>query len=285
MVDFAKLKERAAQTSADLTKPSAGGDDFPVAAAGACRLRFVGYVEIGNHTTQYQGQSKDKPRCVLIFEVSGPKHPPLEVDGKKMPHLVTIRETVGTNEKSNYIKLFKLMSKDTPGATNFLDLLGNPYRGTLVHESKDAKNPKPNDVYVRLRNDAGYTILPVTYEDPETGEPRTVQVAEPLTPMRVLLWDLADLEQWDTLKLPGENQWLQETVRKANNFKGSALYTALAAGGRTADLEPPTNKKNEPAQQAAPAQESAPPADQPKAGPSVTTPAPKQEVADEDIPW
>lgn len=286
MVDLTKLAAKAKETGADLTKPTqGGGEDFAPPAAGACRLRFVGYVEIGNHESSYKGVKKQKPRCILIFELSGPKHQPVEADGKKVPHLIMIRETVGTNEKSNYIKLFKLMNT-TGTATNFIELLGQAYRGTVVHEPKDAKNPKPNEVYARLRNDAGYTILPPTYEDPETGEPRTVAVAEPISPLRALLWDLADLEQWDSLRLPGDNQWIQETIRKALNFKGSAIYSALVEGGRTDDLKPPVAKQNEPKGEAPgsdepPAEDENPP---PKAGPSVTTAA-KTEAPDEDAPW
>jgi hypothetical protein len=278
-LDLSKLQGTLEQQAPDLTKPTQGGGDFAPPAAGACRLRFVGYVEIGNHESTFQGVKKDKPRCIFVFEVSGPKHQPVEADGKKIPHLVTLRDTVGTNEKSNYIKLFKLMNCYEP-KSNFVGLLGNAYRATIVHEPKDAKNPNPNEVYVRLKTDAGYTILPTTYENPETGEPMQVKVAEPLTPVRVLIWDHADVEQWDTLFMDGKN-WMQETVRKALNFKGSPIYNALQVAGRTADLVAPVNQRNEPAP--APAADPAPAA--PKAGPSVTQAPAKADPADDDIPW
>lgn len=284
MVDFAKLAQQAAEKGKDLTKPTAGGSDIAPPAAGNCRLRFVGYVELGNHITTYNGQSKDKPRCLMIFEVSGPRHPaPTDKDGKPMPHLVTIRETVGFNEKNNYIKLFNMMNEGY-GKSNFVGLLGNAYRGVIYHEPKDAKNPNPNEVYVRLRNDAGYSILSTTYTDEETGEPKVVQVAQPSTPIRCLLWDFADVEQWDTLRVPGENQWIQETIRKAANFKGSPIYAALAAAGRTADLEPPKAKEQNAQAPAAPV---TPPAEPkaPSAGPAVVTPTKPLADEQDDVPW
>lgn len=282
-MNFQALAARLAEDGVDQTKIIAAGDSAPP-AAGPCRLRFVSYIECGIHTTTYQGQKKTKPRVQLVFELSGPKHPPLEFEGVKRPHRITITEAISQSEKGNFVKLFKLMNTDKK-ATHFVQLLGSAYRGTVVHNEKGGK------VYAHLRNDQGYTIQPVTYEDPETGEVKTVKVDPPMSPIRALVWDYADLEQWDSLFIDGDYNPYQNKVRSAENFAGSPVQAALLAAGRNAEATPLSAAESEdggePAapETAAPAPVAPPSRGPATAGPAVTRPAKAAPAADEDIPW
>jgi len=241
-IDFKALAKQVKDTGPDLTKASAGGGDYVPPKPGPTRLRFVGYIEQGTHTTQWKGTPKTKPRAEFIFELSGPNHPPREFEGKKIPVLVSFKEVVGRHIKNGYMKLFKIMAQDTPEATNFVELLGNAYRGEIVHgENKN----NPDRPYINLKKEGSYTLQSVNYIDPEDGVTvKTVKVDEPLSQMRVFLWDYADLAQWDSIHIEGtydngdsKNKY-QEKIKIAENLTGSAIYEALVAAGREAELVP-----------------------------------------------
>src|SRR5688572_12027982 len=158
-MDLTKIKQlqaAAKEYGADLTKPTGGGGDFAVAVEGPTRLRLVSYVEVGVHTTKSGVSVKTKPRAHLTFELSGPLHPPVELeDGRKIPLRITIKEIVGTTPKNNYIKLFNLMKTDYPDATNFLDLMGKAFTGDVSHYKFKGSNGQ-EVVLAQLRTKAGY---------------------------------------------------------------------------------------------------------------------------------
>ena len=239
-IDFKALAQRAKETGPDLTKAQSGGGDYVPPVEGATRLRFVGYIEQGIHTSVWQGNAKVKPRAHFIFELSGPKHPPREHEGKKYPQLISFDEVVGRHEKNGYMKLFAKMSVDTPGATNFVELLGNAYRGTVSHsKSKDGKK-----TYANLKSDSVYNINSTSYEDPDSGELRKVKVDEAITPLKVFLWDYADLAQWDALFIDGKyddggsKNKFQEKIKAAENIVGSPIFEALVEANREEELTP-----------------------------------------------
>lgn len=283
-MDLNKIKQlqaAAKEYGADLTKPSGGGSDFAVAVEGPTRMRLVGYVEYGVHTTKSGNATKTKPRAMLTFELSGPLHPPVELeDGRKIPLRVTIKEIVGTTPKNNYIKLFNLMKGDYPDATNFLDLMGKAFTGDISHYKFKGSNGA-EVVLAQLRTKAGYQIGGLGYLDRESGQPKKLKVDAPLLPLTVFLWDLADVEQWDGIKIEGTyddgstKNKLQELIKKAENFVGSPVYEALVEAGREAELVPAVNAAKDeepeeeeaetPAKQEAPAKAPASPVAAPKA--------------------
>lgn len=268
-----------------------GGDDYVPPAEGATRCRLVGYVEFGTHTeTSRQYGAKTKPRCELTFELSGPKHAPKNIDGTLYPHRVTIREAIGFHEKNGYIKLFKLLNSDGT-AKNFLQLLGKAFRATVVHRKYTGSDGKERTA-VGLKNDQGYTFQSCTYEDPETNELRTIKVDEALTPLKLLLWDRPDLDQWDSIFIDGayddggSKNKLQEKCVSAENFIGSPLHTLLVDNERPIPVPKP--RATQPAADAlaaAPetgednpavgAEAAAPTPPKPAAKPAATKPAPK----------
>jgi hypothetical protein len=230
-LDLSKIREEADQTGKDLTKPSTGGGDYAPPAEGPTRLRLTGYVEYGVHTTQYQGNPKVKPRSELTFELSGPKHEPRTTDdGTKIPQRVSIKEVVGTHAKNGYIKLFNILNHDGT-AKNFLGLLmEKAWRGTITHRKFTGRDGKER-VAANLKKDGAYQIFPVTFEDPESGETRTVSVPPAVGQLRVFLWESPDLDQWDSLL-----DYQKDLIRSADNFTGSPIYNLLIESGREGEL-------------------------------------------------
>lgn len=243
-----RLAQAAKETGPDLTQAQTGGGDYTPPAEGATRLRFVGYVEKGIHTTQWNGNPKTKPRAIFTFELSGPKHPPREHEGKVYPQLIKFTEVVGRHEKNGYMKLFKKMAAEYPNVTNFIELLGKSFLGTVVHsKSKDGKK-----TFANLRNGDGYTIKGTSYEHPETNELHNVEVAPAITPIQVFLWDFSDLTDWDALFIDGtyddggSKNRIQEDIKAAENWVGSPVFNLLVEAGREEETHPaPKRGKSE----------------------------------------
>lgn len=236
----------AASSSRDLTKPQEGGGSEPP-AAGVCRLRLVGYIETGIHTTEWQGAPKTKPRCELTFELSGPKHEPKRGDdGTLRPHLQVIREAIGYHVKSNYMKIFSLLNNGG-AATSYLDLIDTAYIGNITHVER-VKPDGSKKTFANLKKDGAYQIKPTVFEDAETGETRTVKVNPAISPVRWFLWDTPTLEDFDALFVAGQyddggtKNKLQQAIVTAENFEGSPIHRLLLEAGR----EIPVFDKTEP---------------------------------------
>lgn len=275
---LSKVRQELGTTGPDLTKPQQGGSggDYAPPDVGPTRLRLVGYVETGIHTKVSAGIKKTKPRFEALFELSGPKHPPKKLDdGRLIPHRVRVKEVLSTHEKANAIKLFNLLNVDGD-AKNFVDLMMvKAWRGTVSHYTFKGTGGKDRTIAQLRGKGQGYQIFPTTFEDPETGETRSVAVEPAISEPMVFLWDYADTEQWDSL-----DKFTKETIKKAENFVGSPIYTALIEAGREADTVPAADEETEQAEAAEPdeaqAEEAAPPAPSPAPAPA---PAPAKPAA------
>lgn len=194
------IAEAAEQTN--MNEAQKGGGDGPrTPDAGLTRLRFISYIELGTHEDEWQGQKKKKKLVKLQFELSGPKHPVLELeDGRKIPFVITITENVSLNEKANFYKLFKRMNH-TGQFTHMAQMLGHEFLGTVVHVVKGEGADKRT--YANLRDDGGYTIRPPYVEDPETGESRKIEVQQNLTPLKCFLFEYATKDMWDSIFIDG----------------------------------------------------------------------------------
>lgn len=241
----AGLAQEIADTGPDLNKTGGGGGEYVPPAEGVTRLRLVGYIETGVHTTNSPRYgTKTKAKATLLFELSGPKHEPKVLDdGRKIPHVIPISLNIGTHEKSLYGKLFRKIAADFPDTKHYTQLLGEAFLGTVVHRTFKRRDGTEG-VIADLKDDQGYTIRGTTYEDPETGDLRKAKVAEPISEPRVFVWDYATLEQWDSLFIDGtydngdtKNKW-QEQIKSAENFQGSPIYQALVEAGREDELIP-----------------------------------------------
>lgn len=232
---LSKVRQEVGNTGPDLTKPqSGGGGDYTPPDVGPTRLRLVGYVETGIHTKVRAGIPKTKPQVELMFELSGPKHEPKKLeDGRVIPHRIRVKEVLSTHEKANLIKLFNLMNVDGD-AKNFLDLMMvKAWRGMVSHYKFKTAGGQDRTIAQLRGKGQGYQIAPTTFEDPESGETRSISVAPALSEPMVFLWDYADVEQWDSL-----DKYTKETIKEAENFVSSPIYQALIEAGREADTVP-----------------------------------------------
>ena len=263
MVDFTKLASAAAAAGLDQSVVKQGGADYTPPAAGPCRLRLVGYIELGKHKGAWQGKAKINTKVVLTFEVSGPKHQPIIMeDGTKVPHLIVVNENLSQSDKARFYKLFRILNY-AGDAKHIVGLLGRAYKGTIIHRKYKADNGEEHVAADLYDKEAGaWGIAPPKYEvvNPDdheepgpTGEFRDLVVAPPLTPLKAFVWDLADMEQWASIFIEGEyperkndkgevtapakskNKY-KNMIRNAVNFHGSPIYNLLAANGQSLDI-------------------------------------------------
>lgn len=248
-IDFKAMAAAAAATAPDMTKASVGGGgEYTPPAAGPVRLRLVGYIETGKQTKKYAGKpDKIEDEVQLVFELSGPKHQPKVLDdGTKIAARITVKLNLSLNEKANFFKLFKRMNyKGT--AKHMSELLGEPFRGVIVHNVVGAGTDK-EVTFANLRDDSGFTIAPPRYDDPETGETKEVVVAPAVSALRLFIWNAKPeylKPMWDSLFIDGSygegdkaksKNVLQNAIKGAVNYVGSPIYNLLQAGGAEPDL-------------------------------------------------
>jgi hypothetical protein len=240
----------AAAQGPNMTEAVSGGGERELPAAGLVRLRLVRYLEIGKHIDKdMQGKEKIVDQVVLTWELSGPKHPPMDINGVKTPMTMDIYMTLSLNEKANFFKLFKRLNYDGQ-ATHFAQLLGKDFLGTIVHVEKGEGADKRT--YANLKDESGFTIRPpyIVTVNEETGEEGQKRInAEPaLSPLKCFLWNFSSKEMWDSLFIDGKwddkkdkdgkvvkegaskNYW-QNKIKSAVNFNDSPLAAILGAGG------------------------------------------------------
>lgn len=214
--------------------------------------RFVGYLELGKKAKQTQHGLKTQDRVRLVFELIGPKHPPAEYEVEGVKTKVPVRMTIDINktfsDKGNYIPLFRKMNYEGK-ATHMAELLGQHYLLEVIH-SKSADGKK---TYANLNDaDWNYKIDPprLLQMDETTGEEayKPLNCGPALTEIKCFLWDFCDKAMWDSIYIPGKyperkddkgvviapaksKNTIQETIKDADNYIGSAAYNICAAGG------------------------------------------------------
>lgn len=229
---FAKAIAEAAEHN-DYNEAQAGFEFTPL-PEGPCRLRFVQYIELGEHEKEYKGNKKTKELAYFGFEVTGPKIEPRD-DGN--PHLIGFELPISQNEKAGFYKLFRKMNHEQKHKV-FAEMLGEAFRATIRHDD-NGKEGADRRVYVTLRDvDGGFTISPPFYDDPESGERKLIKVAEPATELGCFLWNYADKDQWDSIFIDGEYEAkddkpaksknrFQEKIKVALNWVGSPMQELL----------------------------------------------------------
>jgi hypothetical protein len=229
-----------------------------------CWLRFVAYIELGKQKETFQGKERVREKCLMTFELSGPNHQPKVLDdGTKLPHRITIEETLSQNEKANFFKLFTVMNY-AGKAQHVASLLGEAYMGEVVHRTykgRDGKDRVAVDLKVK---GAGYTIKPPRYADPMTGEIKVIPVPAPITPIKAFMWNYADMDQWKDVYIDGEypevknekgevtkpaksKNVYQARIMQAVNFIGSPMHELLVAGGAKLDIPDAEDPSHAPA--------------------------------------
>ncbi|MEW6229727.1 hypothetical protein [Paraburkholderia ferrariae] len=239
-LSFWDLIAQAAKRSPHISKVQGGGHEVP--ADGIARARFVGYYEVGKHEEEFQGQKKVRDKVGLVFELSGPNHPPRDANGEKEPQRIAAWENLVLNEKAHFYKLFRQMNYSGK-AKHMAELLGEPYLVEIFHsKSKDGKR-----TYANLRGPNGYNVKGTTVQDPVSGKQFDVPVPPSSTDLKVFLWEFADREAWDSIYIPGEypeqkdartgevivpaksKNVLQEKIMAAKNWPEHHLYEDVKA--------------------------------------------------------
>lgn len=274
---YAAMGAKAVAEGKDMTKATTGGGDYEAPAAGPCWLRFIAYIELGKQAGTMMGKPTVKEKVQLVFEVSGPKYPPVKAeDGTLHPIRISIEENLSLNEKAHFFKLFTRMNY-AGGAQHMVQLLGEAYKGRIVHrkyKKRGETDANASGIAVELFDKATglYTIEPPRYDvtDPDTGdvlETKVKAVDAPISKIKAFLWEYSDLEDWTNLFIEGEyperkddkgnvvaaaksKNVLQNKIKQATNFKGSPIYTLLAAAGGNLDI-PDAEVPDEVAEEAA----------------------------------
>jgi len=293
MTSFNKYKsiatKHAAKTKDMRVADKNGGFDPP--AEGQCRLRFVGYVELGEQVETFKGAPRIRPKVKLVFELSGKKHPPITLDdGTQVPRRINVELTQSLSERATLFQLFNTMNH-AGEASHIAQLLGDAFIGRVYHHT--FTDTQGNErMIARLKAKGGnYSIQPPFYED-EDGETKEYSVDAPLSAPMVFFWDEPTLEMWDELYIDGEwdsgrsKNVIQEQLRQAVNWEGSPMWDLLVEDGRKkksfAPMEPRVAVEEGSVKKASKDDEDDEDAPPPKAKPAAKKPKPAPVDDDED---
>lgn len=259
---YAAMGAKAVAEGKDMTKAQAGGGEYEPPAAGNCWLRLAAYIELGKQAGTFKGAPTIKDKVLMVFEVSGPKHPPTKTEsGELVPIRISVEETLSLNEKAHFFKLFQRMNY-AGQAQHMVQLLGQAYKGRIVHrkyKKRGETDANASGIAVELFDKAigTYTIEPPRYDvvDDEGNvvETKVKAVDALISKPKAFLWEYSDLDDWSNLFIDGEyperkndkgeviapaksKNVLQNRIKQAANFKGSPIYTLLAAVGGNLDV-------------------------------------------------
>ncbi|MCR4466532.1 hypothetical protein [Burkholderia sp. SCN-KJ] len=234
----------ASQKGPDMTRPQPDSSGYTPPALGTAHARLMGYYEMGKHPGKYKGQPRVNDEVWLAFELSGPNHPPRELDdGTRVPQRIMVKERFDLTATAHFFKLFGMMNY-AGKATHMAQLLGEAYLVEVFHRKSTDGMCK----YAYIRDSNGYTVRGPSYQDPINGKTVAVEVAPPLTEPRAFIWDIADLEMWNSIFVEGEYEAkkddkgnvtqaarsknvLQNYIKEALNWKEHPLAQIIEAGG------------------------------------------------------
>lgn len=244
MIDLAKINNQISAAGIDQTKMTA--EPRPLPPEGVCKLRFVSYVELGKHESEYKGAKTIASRLRLTFELSGGKDncyaPEVKEDGTQVPITVDMNLSLSSGPRAKLPKLLSKMSQD--GTTHLASLLGKPYLGRVYHREYESHGETKKALSLENETD-GISVKGAFVENPDTGEVTPVKVPEAISPIRCFIWDLADKDQWDSLFIDGQyaaytdesgkvireaasKNKLQEKIKQALNYAGSPIEAVLS---------------------------------------------------------
>lgn len=242
----------------DHTKVGASGEGYKPPAEGKVFVRLVQYLELGKSSYEYQGKPKVKDNVRLVFEIPpSEKYPGHEYEEngvkKVRPQMLTINANKTQGANGGWIQLVAKLNHDK-SITHVAQALGKAFKVEIIHNKKEVNGKEV--VYANINRGKEYLIEPAVREvtDDEgniTKEP--VKVKDPISPILCFLWDYADMEQWNSLYIPGEYEEvknekgeverpartknvIQERIKQATNFIGSPIYNLLQAEGQELDV-------------------------------------------------
>lgn len=245
-MSLSKLMQQVAEKGVDQSQATSGGGDYTPPEAGQTGARIVGYYEIGQHESEFEGKKKVQNEVLIVFELVGKKHPAKEINGEKVPVRMTLRMNLSTNEKAGYFKMFSALRTDEK---HFVQLLGKPVLLNVVHEKgkKDEKKIFAKIDKATIRKPI--IQVPVLDDDgAPTGDlqDQVFPVGPAVSELKAFVWDFADAEMWDSVYIPGEyperkddsgkviaearsKNDIQLKIASSLNFKGLPCYDYAAS--------------------------------------------------------
>ena len=245
-MSLSKLMQQVAEKGVDQSQATSGGGDYTPPEAGQTGARIVGYYEIGQHESEFEGKKKVQNEVLIVFELVGKKHPAKEINGEKVPVRMTLRMNLSTNEKAGYFKMFSALRTEEK---HFVQLLGKPVLLNVVHEKgkKDEKKIFAKIDKATIRKPI--IQVPVLDDDgAPTGDlqDQVFPVGPAISELKAFVWDFADAEMWDSVYIPGEyperkddsgkviaearsKNDIQLKIASALNFKGLPCYDYAAS--------------------------------------------------------
>lgn len=196
------------------------GGSYVAPKAGKALVRLVSYVEVGKHEDNFKGEKKVNEKVELVFELHG-KNYPLNANGQ--PSRITVRENLSMFEKSNFYKLF-VMLKGNRSIRHMAQLVGEGWLAE-VYNTTGANGI----TYATFKTkEKPYNFSLPIIEDPVTGEEKEISIPQPISQLKVFIWDFPTKESWNSLYIEGEyngisRNVLQEKIRNALNYKGSKI--------------------------------------------------------------
>ena len=298
-LSIAELAAMAAETE-DQTEVTTATFDYAPPPEGKTVGRFIEYIELGKHDGgEYMGKKKPPADYIRVtFELLHPKKNihEYEVDGEARTRAdrVSIRLSKKLSDKAKFKKLFGAMTYGRDSVKHMAQMLGEAFIITVYHNVVEKDGNKRT--YVNLDNDGVYGISAPFVEDPLEGTRKDVPVRDPISPLRLFLFNNPTQETWDSLFIDGtrevkkdggevehvSNNWLQEQIMSALNFKGSALEALL---GDVSDLPTQEEEPQDPEEEVTepeekPVEKAAPKAAAAKAAPKAAAkPAEKAKPA------
>jgi len=234
-----------AKANQDQSEVKTGGDfEYVPPVAGPTFARFIEYIELGKHVKKYLG--KDKPSASqvrVVFELVHPKNiKEIEVEGggkKKIADRIKVDMPLSMSDKSKFYKLFKIMQAGRSDITHMAEMLNEGFI-VIVKHNADEKNPKI--VYANIWDGTKWDVQQPVQVDVLAGTTTKLPVPEPISPLKIFLWDNPTKDTWDSLFIDGERDIkddkgvvtgkesknkTQELLLSATDYPGSALNVLL----------------------------------------------------------
>ena len=238
------------------------GTGNSIVPEGTALAVLVGYIEHGKHANKMGNIGSRGMMEFELFDIEGEprvytrevkdEEGNVSIKGTKITHNIA---TISMNEKANFRKDMIVLSKAcgieqlTPLAmltkTFMIDVVHNK-----VGEGKDAKTYANLDV-----RDAKAPFDCDRKGKPDLSKPLVVPINTMELPLRVLVWDAPDLNQWASIEIEGtfkvekdgkeiekSKNWIQEKIRNAENFSGSPVESMLMQAGNSGEPLPKVTK-------------------------------------------
>lgn len=253
---LAELQALAASNE-NQTEVTSGVFERELPPEGGTVGRLIEYIELGKQKQRdYMGKPKpDNDDVRLTFEFLAPfnKHEYKDAEGNDRVRYDRLSFTIAKklNEKAKYYKLFNQMRYGRDNITHMAQMLNDPLRLTVFHNTSKGKDGKDKTYANLWSSDGSMDIGAPVLSDPLTRKVQKLAVPAAFSPLRIFLWSNPTPETWDSLFVDGEwetkdkdgnvtetrsKNWLQETILGASDFTGSKLDAML--GGLTEEETP-----------------------------------------------